>query len=177
MGQKRPGPQRSRQRSSSTPKLHPLMWLRKYGQRVCCPEGTNDGSQAIHCLERDQSRIRPVGHGLIPTLGGLIVLMVARLSDPIIPYPTGRFPFFAPIPGNKLPGYFRNVPTGQRLLTPVHEFEATSLRSPEFDDEDSGSTELAEVLSDVAFCARWLAVLSASEVGRTKRPVSPRFSP
>jgi hypothetical protein len=37
------------------------------------------------------------------------------------------------------------------------------------DDEDSDSTELAEVLSDVAFCARWLAVLSAREVGRTKR--------
>jgi hypothetical protein len=33
-----------------------------------------------------------------------------------------------------------------------------------FEDEDS--------LSDVAFCARWLAVLSASEVGRTKRLVS-----
>ena len=58
-----------------------------------------------------------------------MVLMVARLSDPIIPYPTGRFPFFAPIPGNKLPGYFHNVPTGQRHLTPVHEFEATSGRA------------------------------------------------
>jgi hypothetical protein len=46
-----------------------------------------------------------------------------------------------------------------------------SLRAAGFedDDEDSDSTELAEVLSDVAFCAPWLAVLSASEVGRTKR--------
>jgi hypothetical protein len=35
--------------------------------------------------------------------------------------------------------------------------------------EDSGSTELADVLSAVAFCAPWLAVLSASEVGRRKR--------
>jgi hypothetical protein len=56
---------------------------------------------------------------------------------------------------------------------PVHIFESTSpiLRSPGFEDEDedSGSTELAEVLSDVAFCSRCLAVLSASEVGRTKR--------
>jgi hypothetical protein len=33
----------------------------------------------------------------------------------------------------------------------------------EDDDEDENS------LSDVAFCARWPAVLSASEVGRTKR--------
>ncbi len=32
------------------------------------PEGLNDGSQAIHCLEQVQLRIRPVGHGLIPTL-------------------------------------------------------------------------------------------------------------
>jgi hypothetical protein len=59
------------------------MWT---GLTVCCPEGTNDRSQAIYCLERVQSRIRPVGHGVIRTPGGLIVLMVARLSDPIIPY-------------------------------------------------------------------------------------------
>jgi hypothetical protein len=36
-----------------------------------------------------------------------------------------------------------------------------SLRVAGFEDEDS--------LSDVAFCSRCLAVLSASEVGRTKR--------
>src|SRR5258708_28776971 len=47
-----------------------------------------------------------------------------------------------------------------------------SLRAAGF--EDSDSTELAEVLSDVAFCARWLAVLSASEVRRTKRLVRHR---
>jgi hypothetical protein len=37
----------------------------------CCrtfvPEGLNDRSQAIHCLVSVQSRIRPVGHGLILT--------------------------------------------------------------------------------------------------------------
>src|SRR5258708_8604291 len=60
-----------------------------------------------------QSRIRPVGHGLILTPGCLIVLIVARLSDPIIPCPTGRFAFFARIPGNKLPGYYHPVPTGR----------------------------------------------------------------
>jgi hypothetical protein len=31
------------------------------------PEGLNDRSQAIYCLERVQQRIRPVGHGLILT--------------------------------------------------------------------------------------------------------------
>jgi hypothetical protein len=34
---------------------------------VCCPEGTNDRSQVIYCLGRVQSRIRPLGHGLILT--------------------------------------------------------------------------------------------------------------
>jgi hypothetical protein len=29
--------------------------------------GLSDGSQAIYCLEQVQSRIRPVGHGLIQT--------------------------------------------------------------------------------------------------------------
>jgi hypothetical protein len=33
------------------------MWT---GLPVCCPGGANDGSQAIYCLERVQSRIRPV---------------------------------------------------------------------------------------------------------------------
>src|SRR5258707_9256389 len=62
--------------------------------------------------------------------------MVARLSDPIIPYPYGTVPVFAPIPGNKLPGYFHNVPTGQRHLTPIHKFGATSRVGPTFEDED-----------------------------------------
>jgi hypothetical protein len=66
------------------------MWT---GPTVCCPGGTNDRSQAIYCLVCVQSRIRPVGHGLIPTPGRLIVLIVARLSDRIIPYPDGTVPF------------------------------------------------------------------------------------
>jgi hypothetical protein len=57
------------------------------------PEGLTDRSQAIYCLEQVQSRIRPVGDGMILTHGRLVVLIVARLSDPIIPCPTGRFPF------------------------------------------------------------------------------------
>jgi hypothetical protein len=36
---------------------------------VSVPEGPDDGSQAIYCLEQVQSRIRPVGHGLILTHG------------------------------------------------------------------------------------------------------------
>ena len=47
----------------------------------------------------------------------LTVLIVARLSDPIIPsLRDGSFP--AHNPGNKLPGYVHSVPTGQRLTTP-----------------------------------------------------------
>jgi hypothetical protein len=33
------------------------------------PDGPNEGSQAIYCLEHAQLRIRPVGHGLIPYPG------------------------------------------------------------------------------------------------------------
>jgi hypothetical protein len=43
-----------------------------------------------------------------------------------------------------------------------------SLRAAGFEDEDDDE----DSLSDVAFCARWLAVLSASEVGRTRRAPS-----
>jgi hypothetical protein len=46
------------------------------------PEGPNDRSQAIYCLEQVRLKIRPVGHGLILTHGWLVVLIVARLSDP-----------------------------------------------------------------------------------------------
>jgi hypothetical protein len=49
-----------------------------------------------------------------------------------------------------MPGYFHDVPTGQKHLTPVHEFGATSLRAAGFDDKDSDSTEFAEVLLDEA---------------------------
>ena len=59
-----------------------------------CPVGTADRSQAIYCLEHVQSRIRPVGHGLILTHGGLVVLIVARLADPIIPSLRDGSPFW-----------------------------------------------------------------------------------
>jgi hypothetical protein len=36
---------------------------------VFVPEGPDDGSQAIYCLEQVLSRFRPVGHGLILTPG------------------------------------------------------------------------------------------------------------
>jgi hypothetical protein len=73
-----------------------------YVRKLTFVPGPNDRSQAIYCLEQVQSKIRPVGHGLILTRGWLVVLIVARLLDPI------------PIPGNKLPGYDHSVPTGQQ---------------------------------------------------------------
>src|SRR5260370_5329884 len=39
-------------------------------------------------------------------------------------------------PGNKLPGYDHSVPSGQRLSTPVHEFDATTLRAAGLEDDD-----------------------------------------
>jgi hypothetical protein len=112
-----------------------------------------------------QTGIRPVGRGLIPYPG---LINRAKRGAPIGPnhtVPSGTVPVFAPIPGNKLPGYFHNVPTGQRHLTPVCEIEATSppLRAAGFEDDDEDS------LSDVAFCAHLVGSSVASEVGRTKR--------
>ena len=48
-----------------------------------------------------------------------------------------------------MPGYDHSVPSGQRLSTPAHEFGATSPNGA-IEDEDSDSTELAEVLPDEA---------------------------
>jgi hypothetical protein len=48
----------------------------------------------------------------------------------------------------------------------LHYSIAPSLRVAGFEDENDDE----DGLSDVAFCARWLAVLSASEVGRTESP-------
>jgi len=42
-------------------------------------------------------------------------------------------------PGNKLPGYDHSVPPGQRLSTPVHKFDARSLRVAGFEDDDEDS--------------------------------------
>src|SRR6266446_1008943 len=50
--------------------------------------------------------------------------MVARLSDQIIPYPTGRFRFSHRYQAINCLATF--VTTGQRQLTPVHEFDSTS---------------------------------------------------
>ena len=56
------------------------------------PEGPNDRSQAIYCLEQVRLKIRAVGHSLILTHGWLVVLIVARLSDPSYrPYGTDPF--------------------------------------------------------------------------------------
>ncbi len=89
------------------------------------PEGQNDRSQAIYCLEQVQPRIRPVGHGLILAPGWSIVLIVTRLSDPIIPYPTGRFPFSH---GYQAINCLATIGKSLRdnRLTAVHEIGATS---------------------------------------------------
>jgi hypothetical protein len=56
------------------------------------PEGPNDRSQVIYCLEQVRLKIRAVGHSLILTHGWLVVLIVARLSDPSYrPYGTDPF--------------------------------------------------------------------------------------
>ena len=49
------------------------------------PEGLNDRSQAIYCLEHVESRNRPVGYGMILADRLPIVPVVTRVSDRIIP--------------------------------------------------------------------------------------------
>ena len=120
------------------------MWLRKCGQalRVFVPEGLDDRSQAIYCLERATQRTRPVGSGLIGSTGrffdhGQQICRVAQLT----PSPPGRFAFFRRIPGNKLPGYDHPVPcSGQQTsLTTVHKSDATlDFVSDGWDDSRSG---------------------------------------
>src|SRR4029077_11109568 len=110
---------------SKTPVLHfsPLMWSRKCGQvlTVCCPEGTYDGSQAIYCLETRpiESPSRLVRHSQDGDGGrarsDLDPWLINRPNrgTPIGPnhtVPYGTVPGFAPIPGNKLPGYFHKRP-------------------------------------------------------------------
>jgi len=74
------------------------------------PEGLNDRSQAIYCLEQGQSRIRPVGHGLIRS-GRLFVTPDQRAAATDQSYrPSGTGRLFGHIPGNKLPGYDHSVP-------------------------------------------------------------------
>jgi hypothetical protein len=68
-------------------------------------------AQAIYCLEQVQSKIRPVGHGLILTHGWLVVLIVARLSDPITPSLRDRS-FLNGFQPRKL-AYDHSVPTGR----------------------------------------------------------------
>ena len=76
------------------------------------PEGPNEGSQAIYCLEQVQSRVRPVGHGLSLTHGSFVVQIVTYLSDQS--YRSLRDgSLFARISGNELPGYLHSVPPGQ----------------------------------------------------------------
>jgi hypothetical protein len=53
------------------------------------PEVLNDRSQAIYCLGSVRNEIRPVGYGV-----------------------TGNRRLVKPVPDNKLPGYYRSVPTG-----------------------------------------------------------------
>ena len=112
-------------RSHESHLSHPYL---SKGLTVCCPEGTNDRSQAIYCLEHVQSRIRPVGHGLIPTLGLFIALIVSTPIGPNHTVPSGTVPFFARIPGNKLPGYHHSVPPGQRRSAPIRPIAVSPIR-------------------------------------------------
>jgi hypothetical protein len=91
------------------------------------PQGLNDRSdstelaevQAIYCLEPGQHRSRPVGDGVI---GYPRLISRPDRNTPIGPnhtVPYGTVSVFAPIPGNKLPGYLHSIPTGQKPYRPI----------------------------------------------------------
>jgi hypothetical protein len=61
-------------------------------------------------MEPVQSRIRPVGHGLIVAQGLTNRPDRSTTIGPNHTVPYGTIPFFARIPGNKLPGYDHRVP-------------------------------------------------------------------
>jgi hypothetical protein len=117
---------------------------------LCCPGGTNDRSQAIYCLET-RSIENPSRRARSDPYPGL----TNRPSGgaPIGPnhtVPSGTVPVFAPIPGNKLPGYFHHVPTRLRHLTAVHEFEATPSPLFEHEPDFDAPGERVEAYSDLA---------------------------
>jgi hypothetical protein len=111
--------------------------------RFVVPEGLDDGSQAIYCLEYAQER-RPVPEGRCE-LGYTTYsppMVENRPVDPITPFPTGRTLFYF---GTRhfVPGYLRIVPSGQRTSTPAYEFDARSRQTERrlFEDEDDDEDE------------------------------------
>ena len=88
------------------------------------PEGLDEGSQAVHCLECIHKKCRTVGHGLSWSTDGFAIQVENVPSHPIIPFPTGRVRFL-PSPGSKLPGYDHLVPSGQNAFPrPVHKIDS-----------------------------------------------------
>jgi hypothetical protein len=85
------------------------------GYIVLVPEGRNDGSQAVYCLETPHRKTRPVGYGMTDRIARRIAWGGDQCPAPrLTPYPTGRV-FLGPLPGSKLPGYLHLVLTGQNL--------------------------------------------------------------
>src|SRR5258707_2201025 len=61
--------------------------------RVFVPEGLNDRSQAIYCLECFQKGDPSRRDGVSRATRYIPAIVEERPVDPIIPCPTGRFPF------------------------------------------------------------------------------------
>jgi hypothetical protein len=90
---------------------------RPSGTRCFVPEGLNESSQVrsawngTKCLEWAKNRV-PAPAGRLKS--GCTVNYACRISHlPRIRRPSGTRPFFVCYPGNKLPGYYREVPPGQ----------------------------------------------------------------
>ncbi len=83
---------------------------------VFVPEGPDDRSQAIYCLESRSKRDPSRGDGVI---GSDRRATIGTTNQPWVRIrlcPTGRI-FDWTRSGNKLPGYYHSVPPGQRLVS------------------------------------------------------------
>jgi hypothetical protein len=81
------------------------------------PEGQTDSSQAVYCLGSVRKKARPVRDGVIKSTKRTFSILCAeqsRIARSYRPYGTARL--FKHIPGNKLPGYYHLVPSGQKPL-------------------------------------------------------------
>jgi hypothetical protein len=127
---------RPRRRPRPRPRRFRVMWSRTRGQvlTVCCPEGTrdslsrrdsrafvpeglNDRSQAIYCLERVQKGAPSRRDGMSRPTRCIYAQGIRTSRRPIIPFPTGRNLFFVAT-RHFVPGYLRLVPQGQSPTSP-----------------------------------------------------------
>ena len=150
-------PNRPHTRRRPRSRIDAMTWSRFCGQisrTAFVPEGRNDGSLAVYCLECVQERNRPVGYGVIGS-GKLSITLSGERASRLTLRPSLRDgSFVKPIPGSKLPGYLHSVPSGQQNSpTHVHIFDSRSV-------DRIGSTSLSRTRTTKCVSASALFIKS-----------------